>query len=70
MQDPSGSLAPPVTPEAWEGLVKEACRIRPGQKYLVAGSAAHPLRVLIESLSQNDPRRIAAQIGVQESPEG
>ncbi len=42
-------------------LEAEARRVRPGQKYLVIGSSAHPRRVLIDSLPSDDPRRIAAQ---------
>lgn len=41
-------------------LVLEASRVRPGQRYLVTGSAAHPRRILIDSLPADDPRRIAA----------
>lgn len=39
----------------------EAARVRPGQRYLVTGSAAHPQRVLLASLPPDDPRRLAAQ---------
>ncbi|GAB3989009.1 hypothetical protein [Nocardioides marmoraquaticus] len=39
----------------------EAARVRPGQRYLVTGSAAHPQRVLLDSLPPDDPRRLAAQ---------
>lgn len=42
-------------------LLDEAARIRPGQKYLVGGSAAHPQRIAIASLPDDDPRRIAAR---------
>lgn len=44
-----------------EDLLDEASRIRPGQKYLVTGSSSHPRRILIESLPDDDPRRLAAQ---------
>nr|WP_296769000.1 twin-arginine translocase TatA/TatE family subunit [Rhodococcus sp. (in: high G+C Gram-positive bacteria)] len=47
-----------VTPE----MLAEAERVRPGQKYLITGSSAHPHRVLIESLATDDPRRLASQI--------
>lgn len=47
-----------VTPE----MLAEAERVRPGQKYLITGSSAHPIRVLIESLPTGDPRRLAAGI--------
>jgi sec-independent protein translocase protein TatB len=43
-------------------LVAEVARVRPGQKYLITGPSSHPRRVLIESLPENDPRRIAAEI--------
>ena len=48
-------------------LVAEAARVRPGQKYLITGPSSHPRRVLIESLPENDPRRIAAESSTRES---
>lgn len=42
-------------------VYEQAARVRPGQKYLVAGSAAHPERVRLTSLADNDPRRLAAE---------
>lgn len=53
----------PTDPE----LVAEAARVRPGQKYLITGPSSHPRRVLIESLPENDPRRIAAETSTRES---
>lgn len=47
-----------ISPE----ILAEAERVRPGQKYLVTGSSAHPRRISIESLPAEDPRRLAAQI--------
>lgn len=44
-----------------EQLLAEAARVRPGQKYLITGPSSHPRRILIDSLPQDDPRRIAAQ---------
>ncbi|WP_032386540.1 Sec-independent protein translocase subunit TatA/TatB [Rhodococcoides fascians] len=55
--------ATPADPE----LVAEAARVRPGQKYLITGPSSHPRRVLIESLPENDPRRIAAEASTRES---
>ena len=55
--------ATPTDPE----LVAEAARVRPGQKYLITGPSSHPRRVLIESLPENDPRRIAAETSTRES---
>lgn len=46
---------------ARDEAAEQALRVRPGQKYVVVGSAAHPRRLLIESLPVDDPRRIAAQ---------
>lgn len=43
-------------------LVEEARRVRPGQTWLVTGSAAHPRRLLIASLPDDDPRRLAAEV--------
>ncbi|MEW1931871.1 preprotein translocase [Rhodococcus sp. NPDC079359] len=47
------------SPSEW--VLAEAARVRPGQKYLITGPSSHPRRILIDSLAQNDPRRIAAQ---------
>ncbi|WP_252341930.1 preprotein translocase [Rhodococcus sp. 14-2483-1-2] len=46
---------------ATEQVLAEATRVRPGQKYLITGPASHPRRILIDSLPQDDPRRIAAR---------
>jgi len=54
----------PVPAETRPALAAEASRIRPGQKYIVTGSAAHPTRILIDSLPLDDPRRIAADSGI------
>lgn len=43
-------------------VAEEARRVRPGQKYLVTGGSAHPRRILIASLPEDDPRRLAAYI--------
>ncbi|KQU32242.1 Sec-independent protein translocase subunit TatA/TatB [Rhodococcus sp. Leaf233] len=48
-------------------MVAEAARVRPGQKYLITGPSSHPRRVLIESLPENDPRRIAAEASTREN---
>lgn len=48
--------------EAPDPRIAEAADIRPGQKYLVSGPAAHPIRILIASLPPDDPRRIAADV--------
>ncbi|MCZ4518032.1 twin-arginine translocase TatA/TatE family subunit [Rhodococcus ruber] len=42
-------------------VLAEATRVRPGQKYLITGPASHPRRILLDSLSEDDPRRVAAQ---------
>ena len=55
--------ATPTAPD----LVAEAARVRPGQKYLITGPSSHPRRVLIESLPENDPRRLAAEASTRES---
>ncbi|OZE21683.1 preprotein translocase [Rhodococcus sp. 05-2255-1e] len=55
--------ATPTDPE----LVAEAARVRPGQKYLITGPSSHPRRVLIESLPENDPRRLAAEASTREN---
>lgn len=55
--------ATPPDPE----LVAEAARVRPGQKYLITGPSSHPRRVLIESLPENDPRRLAAETSRREN---
>lgn len=46
----------------WDpAVLAEASRVRPGQRYLVTGSSAHPSRILIDSLPEGDPRRAAAR---------
>ncbi|MEQ6900854.1 twin-arginine translocase TatA/TatE family subunit [Nocardioides sp. YIM 152588] len=57
-------------PEREALLLEAAAAVRPGQKYLVAGSAAHPRRIRIDSLPPDDPRRIAAERPVEETPTG
>ncbi len=54
------ALNEPAIPAVTDEIADQARRVRPGQKYLTAGSAAHPRRILIESLPDDDPRRIAA----------
>lgn len=65
--------APSATPEAADDAAdpgatrarvaaEEAGRVRPGQKYLVSGGSAHPRRILISSLPEDDPRRLAAHV--------
>ncbi|MGN5236534.1 MULTISPECIES: preprotein translocase [unclassified Rhodococcus (in: high G+C Gram-positive bacteria)] len=54
------ALNEPAIPAVTDEIADQARRVRPGQKYLAAGSAAHPRRILIESLPDDDPRRIAA----------
>ncbi|WP_256990860.1 preprotein translocase [Rhodococcus sp. 06-235-1A] len=56
----SDALREPDSPS--EQVLAEAARVRPGQKYLITGPASHPRRILIASLPDNDPRRIAAQV--------
>ncbi len=51
---------PSVVPD---DLAEQASRVRPGQRYVVTGSAAHPHRVPIDSLPVDDPRRLAARDG-------
>lgn len=41
-------------------MIAEAERVRPGQQYLVTGTSSHPIRIRIDSLPREDPRRIAA----------
>jgi sec-independent protein translocase protein TatB len=55
------ALAEPAATAVDPAILEQASRVVPGQKYLVSGSAAHPRRMLIESLPEHDPRRIAAQ---------
>lgn len=50
-------------------ILEEAAQVRPGQKYLVTGSAAHPKRVPIDSLPAGDPRRLAALTKVPSTPD-
>ena len=41
-------------------VLEQAARVRPGQRHLVTGSAAHPRRIRLDSLPDDDPRRRAA----------
>ncbi|OIJ23869.1 Sec-independent protein translocase subunit TatA/TatB [Nocardioides luteus] len=60
---PAAAAEPTDDPEARaRSVVEEASRVRPGQKYLVTGGSAHPRRILIASLPEDDPRRLAAYI--------
>lgn len=51
------ALKEPSPVETTEG----AASARPGQKYVVAGTSSHPIRVPIDALDADDPRRIAAR---------
>jgi sec-independent protein translocase protein TatB len=39
---------------------EQAAAVRPGQTHLVVGDVAHPRRVRLDRLPQDDPRRLAA----------
>lgn len=52
--------APPA--DTATDLAEQARHVRPGQKFITTGSVAHPLRLPIDSLPHNDPRRIAARV--------
>lgn len=58
------ALTEPATaqPADEADLEEQASRVRPGQKYLVTGGSAHPRRILIDSLPEDDPRRLAAHV--------
>lgn len=59
----SVAMKDPAPKAAWpDEVLAEAGRVRPGQKYVISGASSHPRRILIESLPENDPRRIAAQV--------
>lgn len=60
LTEPAAAQPPAEATET--DLEEQASRVRPGQKYLVTGSAAHPRRILIESLPEDDPRRLAAHV--------
>lgn len=62
-ESPVDSAGRPAAAAEDDGIAQEAARIRPGQRYLVTGSAAHPCRIRIDSLPAGDPRRIAAATG-------
>lgn len=59
----STPIAPVTAPASPWIDPADVARIRPGQRYLVVGSAAHPKRLLLASLPADDPRRIAATTG-------
>ena len=54
--------SPDPDKETQPDLEEQATRVRPGQKYLVTGGSAHPRRILIASLPETDPRRVAAYV--------
>lgn len=55
-------LADDENPDAADpDLMEQARRVRPGQRHLVTGSAAHPVRIRIDTLPHDDPRRVAAR---------
>lgn len=60
MQEPTGTAT--AVGESHDERLDQAHSVHPGQKYLVTGSAAHPRRILIESLPPDDPRRLAARV--------
>lgn len=49
-------------PAAYAEVLEQARRVRPGQQFLVTGSAAHPVRIRIDDLHPEDPRRLAAEV--------
>lgn len=53
---------PGSTSAEMEELIAAAAHVRPGQRYLVTGDAAHPRRIRIDSLPADDPRRVAAEV--------
>src|SRR6478735_1127426 len=59
--DPRRVVRDALREEPTPAPVAEASGVRPGQRYVVTGSAAHPRRVRIDALPDNDPRRAAAE---------
>lgn len=51
------ALKEPSPVETTEG----AASVRPRQKYVVAGTSSHPIRVPVDTLDADDPRRVAAR---------
>ncbi|MFE3542709.1 preprotein translocase [Nocardia sp. NPDC059177] len=64
LHDTTGSSPAAVDDE----VIEEARRVRPGQKYLVSGPSSHPRRIRIDSLAEDDPRRLAARAPVVSPP--
>lgn len=56
-------------PAERDRLLAEAARVRPGQRYLVTGSAAHPRRLRLDTLPVDDPRRLAAEVAPDVTPD-
>ncbi|MFF8186184.1 twin-arginine translocase TatA/TatE family subunit [Microbacterium sp. NPDC016588] len=44
-------------------------RIRPGQRFIVIGSSAHPTRIALDTLPEQHPARLAAAVVDPEEPE-
>lgn len=55
------SPAAPPASTATDETIARARHVRPGRKYVVAGTVAHPRRIPVESLPHDDPRRVAAE---------
>ncbi|MFI8634154.1 hypothetical protein ACIGEP_16345 [Microbacterium sp. NPDC077663] len=53
--------SPLETPDGEDLAVGGEDRIRPGQRYITTGDAAHPRRILISDLAPDDPRRLQAE---------
>lgn len=59
---PTDETAEESAPDAYAEVLEQARRVRPGQQFLVTGSAAHPVRIRLDSLHPDDPRRLAAEV--------
>ncbi|MDI9889651.1 preprotein translocase [Microbacterium sp. IEGM 1404] len=62
----------PTPADPWAEVLsapETLARIRPGQRFIVVGSSAHPTRIALDALPELHPARLAAAVVDPEEPE-
>lgn len=59
--EPPPSIAPLSAPRAPAWTDAEIAAVRPGQRFVIVGGSAHPRRIAIVDLAEDDPVRRAAE---------
>lgn len=59
--EPPPSIAPLSAPRAPAWTDAEIAAVRPGQRFVIVGGSAHPRRIAIADLAEDDPVRRAAE---------